>query len=178
MKINTIDKLKLALNTCGIVNTESCYLEVLKTVDIPYEEWEHLFFFKENRPARVCITTTKDYQLVLSCWEKGQQGPIHDSDSEEVWIHPVCGQFREERYRLSKESNKLEQVSSVLMDSQSYSHMQKSRTIYKYINVYENRSVCLHLYSSPVTEWREYDNGNVNLVAHSYDKVLDNKDVK
>jgi cysteine dioxygenase len=175
MEIKTIDELILALNTCVINKTENCYLDAMKSLQIPLNEWERYFTFREDRPGRVCLSTTESYQLFLLCYEKGQQGPIHDIDSEEAWIHPICGEFIEERYRESKGKMELEQVSSVLLNSQSYSHMQKSKTIYRYINAYENRSVCLHLYSKPVMEWREYDNntGRANLIEHPLDVMVD-----
>lgn len=169
-EINNLDELILALNTCTLNTTESCYLDTLKRVNINLKEWEEYFVFNEDKPARVCLSTNENYQLFLSCWEKDQKGPIHDNDSEEAWIHPICGKLIEERYRKPKDKEGLEQVSSVILTSESYSYMQKQKTIYRYINVYENRSVCLHLYSLPVQEWREYDEitGQSNIVAHTY----------
>jgi len=174
MEIKTIEKLILALNTCAINTTESCYLNVMKNIQIPHTEWEEYYRFREDRPGIVSLFASEQCQLVLSCWEKGQQGPIHDIDAQEVWIHPIFGQFTEERYRVSTVKKELEQVSSIVLNSQSYSYMQKSKTIYRYINTYENRSVCLHLYSRPINEWREYDknSGLVELVEHSYDKLV------
>jgi cysteine dioxygenase len=174
MKINTIDKLVLALNTCAKDKEESCYLDVMENIKIPNDDWERLFMFKKDGPARVCLVATDKYQLFLSCYEKGQQGQLHDIDSKKSWIHPICGKFTEERYSLSKENERLEKVSSVLLTSQSCSYMQESKTIYRYINSYENRSVCLHLYSPPVLEWREYDEstGEAKLVEHPCDKLV------
>ncbi|WP_103867498.1 hypothetical protein [Aquimarina sp. I32.4] len=169
IKIESIDELILELNNCEIGKTEDSYLNVMKRIDIPLVEWERHFKFNDKKPGRVALSKTEDYDLFLSCWEKGQEGPIHDIDSKEAWIHPICGKFIEERYKLSH--NKLEQVSSVLLTTQSYSYMQKSKTIYKYLNAYETRSVCLHLYSKPVTIWREYDKGTgqTSMVEHQYD---------
>lgn len=175
MEINTVEKLIIALNTCANQNTESWYLDTMENSQIELNEWEKFFMFKEDGPARVLISSTESYQLFLSCWEKGQKGPIHDIDLKQAWIHPICGKFTEERYRISKVSNELEQVSSVLFTPQSYSYMQESKTIYRYINSYENRSVCLHLYCPPALKWREYDesSGKVELVAHPYDRLAD-----
>lgn len=172
MEIKTIEQLILALNTCAIDKTESCHLNVIKNIQIPLKVWEKHFVFKEGQPGIVSLYSDKKYQLILSCWEKGQQGPIHDIDPEEAWIHPICGQFIEERYRVSTSKKELEQVSSILLNTQSYSYMQKSKTIYRYVNSYENRSVCLHLYSEPVVERREYDQktGQGKLVKQLFDR--------
>jgi cysteine dioxygenase len=136
MEIKTIKKLILALNTCAIDKAENCYLNAMKNIQVPFIEWEKYFKFREDQPGRVSLFATEHYQLILSCWEKGQEGPIHDIDSEEAWIHPISGQFIEERYRVSTPKKGLEQVSSILLNSQSYSYMQKSKTIYRYINSY------------------------------------------
>jgi hypothetical protein len=143
----------------------------MRRVNITFVEWEKYFKFNDEKPQSVCLSKKEDYDLFLSCWEKGQEGPIHDIDSEEAWIRPICGKFIEERYKLS--NNKLEQVSSIQLTSQSYFYMQKSKTIYKYINVCDARSVCLHLYSKPVTAWREYDKetGQTSMVEHQYDGI-------
>lgn len=174
MEIKTIETLILAINTCTKKHAASCYLNIMKNIEIPLNRWERHFKFREDRPARVLLFETNEYQLILSCWEKGQEGSIHDIDSEEVWIHPITGQFIEERYRVSKGNNKIEKVSSIVLNSQSYSYMQKSKTIYRYINSYEYRSVCLHLYSKPVVERREYDEntGRVHLVEQVFDKKV------
>lgn len=170
-KIESIDELILVLNNCEIENAEDGYLNAMRRVNIPLDEWEEHFKFNDEKPGRVRLSKTEGYDLFLSCWEKEQEGPIHDIDSEEAWIHPISGKFIEERYKLSH--NKLEQVSSVLLTTQSYSYMQKSKTTYKYLNAYETRSVCLHLYSKPVTIWREYDKetGQTSMVEHQYDGV-------
>ncbi len=174
MKIKTIENLIIALNKCAIDKTESCYLNAIKNIEIPRKTWERHFKFKEDQFGIVCLFENKRYQLLLSCWEKGQKGTIHDIDSQEVWIHPIYGEFIEERYRISTKNKDVEQVSSILLNSQSYSYMQKSKTIYRYINSYENRSVCLHLYSEPVVERREYDKntGQVTLVEQHFDKEV------
>tara|TARA_R110002126_G_scaffold277560_1_gene423509 strand:- start:70711 stop:71253 length:543 start_codon:yes stop_codon:yes gene_type:complete len=171
-KIKSIPELILALNTCDIHQTENCYLNAMRSIDITFVDWEKYFKFSDDKPKRISLSKTEDYELLMSCWEKGQEGPIHDIDAEEAWIHPICGSFIEERYKLSH--RKLEQVSSVLLTTQSYSYMQKSKTIYKYINDYQARSVCLHLYAKPVKIWREYDKttGKATEVAYKYDEVL------
>lgn len=173
-KITTIEELNSALNQCAIDHTESCYLNVMKRIDIDISDWEGLFSFNDERPSRICLSSNDDYQLFLTCWEKGQQGPIHDIDSEEAWIHPITGQFIEERYRLTHDKKKLEQVSSVILTSQSYSYMNKSETIYRYKNNYESRSICLHLYSKPITEWKEYDleTAQSKKVPHTCDVII------
>jgi cysteine dioxygenase len=122
-KIKSIDALILVLNSCEIDQTENCYLSAMRSVDIPFVKWEKYFKFSDDKPKRIRLSKTDDYELLMSCWEKGQEGPIHDIDAEEAWIHPICGNFIEERYKLSH--NKLEQVSSILLKTQSYSYMQK-----------------------------------------------------
>jgi cysteine dioxygenase len=171
IKIESIAELIPVLNSCEIDKTENCYLNAMKRINITFVEWEKYFKFNDEKPQRVCLSKTEDYVLLLSCWEKGQEEPIHDLDSKEAWIHPICGKFIEERYKLSE--NKLEQVSSVLLTSQSYSYMQKSKTIYKYVNAYKGRSVCLHLYSKPVKTWREYNKKTAltSMVAYQYDII-------
>lgn len=81
-KIKSIKDLILALNTCELNQSENCYLDAIKNVDISLAEWEMQFMFNDFQPGRVSLSKTEEYDLFLSCWEKGQEGSIHDIDSE------------------------------------------------------------------------------------------------
>jgi hypothetical protein len=169
-EINTLEELILVLNNCEINKTENCYLNAMRRVNIEIVEWEKNYIFNDEHPSKSLLAQTDDYELYLSCWEKGQEGEIHDISSEEAWIHPICGEFLEERYKLA--NNKLEQVSSVVLNCASHSYMQKSKTIFKYTNIYETRSVCLHLNSHPIKVWKVYNEktGNTHMPKQLFDK--------
>ena len=135
---------------------ERCFLDVMQQIDIPATEFERYFHWNNQRHTRTLLYGNNRFELVLACWEQGQQSSIHDYDANEAWILPIYGKLREERFVLNNERNGLHKVSSVLIGPGEYSYMQAPVDIHRYTNVYENRSVSLHLYAKPVEHWHIY----------------------
>ncbi len=147
------------------------YLHIMSSIDIPEREYERFYTWKLSHYTRNCLVKTADFELLLICWEKGQQSSIHDFDSREAWIHPLRGRLTEERFRLK--DGRLEKVSSVLLGTSEFSYMTDPIAIHRYTNSYESRSVSLNLYAQPIEKWNEYDEKTGKVVAKnvSYDAV-------
>ncbi len=147
------------------------YLHILKSIDIPLGEYEKFYTWNPLRYTRNCLVRTADVELLLVCWEKEQQSPIQDYDTQEAWIHPVQGRLKEERFRFSE--RKLEKVSSVLLGPAEFSYMAAPIALHRYINHFETRSVSLHLYAKPIEKRKEYkeETGEAVETAVSYDVV-------
>jgi cysteine dioxygenase len=167
-KITTVNELVENLKN---IPAKGSYLNVMKSIDIPQQEFERFYIFKNEHYTRVSLVKTDDFELLLICWEKGQKSPIHDFDSQEAWIHTIKGQLTEERYRLIE--NKLEKVSSVLLGTSEFSYMTNVITIHRYSNSYESRTVSLNLYAKPIKKWKEYniETGKTTHKKVSYDAV-------
>jgi cysteine dioxygenase len=151
-KIVTVPELIKTLNNSS---SETRYLEVLKSVDIPHDEVEKYCAWNKTHYTRVSLFRSDKVELLLICWERGQQSPIHDFRSREAWIHPIHGGLTEQRFRLK--SGRLEMVSSMHLSSSEFSFMVDPVAIHRYINGYESRTVTLNLYAGPIDEWTEYD---------------------
>lgn len=151
-KITTVDHLVEALkNNTG----KHSYLQIVKAVDIPLREFERYFSWNKDHYTRNCLFKNDDVELLLICWEKGQKSAIHDFNSNAAWVHPIKGKLTEERFLQTDEG--LEKVSSVILDTSCFSFMANHVIMHRYINTYESRSVCLNLYSKPLTCWNEHD---------------------
>lgn len=155
--INTIEELILRL--CAVYGNQVRVLDIMRSIDIPREEFEHYYHWRDDRYARNLLARTADFELLLICWEKGQESPIHDFNSQEAWIHPVVGKLREERFKINYEEDRLEQVSNVILGTSEFSYMNEVG-IHRYSNAYEARSVSLNVYCKPVTQWKVYDELN------------------
>jgi cysteine dioxygenase len=143
----------------------------MQSVDIPIREFEKYYSWNKDGYARNCLVKTDDFELLLICFEKGQQTPIHDFDSNQAWIHTLQGSLVEERFRVSEDGTKLEQLSSMTINSSDYSFMSKIG-IHRYKNVYEARTVSLNLYCKPIERWTEYDkNAKKKEIKVGYDAV-------
>lgn len=157
-QIQNIEGLIKRLNLC---NATTGYLEAMRQINIPQQEFERYFSWDNQHYTRNQLARTDDYELIITCWEHGQQGYIHDYDAHEAWIHPIQGKLREERFILTPDS-KLQQVSNVLLGTQEFSYMGRGIDIHRYNNAHEGRTVCLHLYARPVDSWTIYteEDGN------------------
>ncbi len=165
-KITTITGLVDTLNQ-GPDN----YLDVMKRATIPIRDFEHYYRWNEDHCTRNCISRTDDYELVLVCWEKGQQSPIHDYDLGQAWIHPIAGRLLEERFRIMPDK-KIERVSAVILGTTEFSYMDEI-AIHRFQNIYGARSASLHLYTEPINKWRVYDEltGAYDLQEVAYDST-------
>ena len=152
-KIVSIEGLIKHLNLC---TGNRCYLDVMQQIDIPAEAFERYYHWNPQHHTRTLLYGNEKYELVLACWEQGQQSSIHDYDAHEAWTLPIHGKLREERFVLNEEANGLHKVSSVLLGPGEFSYLQAPVDIHRYTNAYESRTVTLHLYATPVEQWHLY----------------------
>ncbi len=153
--ISTFPELVDALNSCQL--DSSCYLDTLKRIQIPIREYEKYYSWNSDRYTRNSIFENEQFEILLVCFEKGQGSPIHDYDFNEAWITVVQGKLREEKFRQHPRGNRLEKVSSVNLMPGDFTFISGQVGIHRYFNIFENRSVCLCLYSKPVKRWKIYD---------------------
>lgn len=151
--ILNIEGLVKALSLC---KDKRGYFEVLRDMQISESELENFYAWNTEHYTRNCLVRTEDFEVVLICWEKGQQSYIHDYAANEAWIHPISGSLKEERFLWSEAEDTLHKVSSVTLNKGDYNYMSDKINIHRYTNVGENRTVSLHLYAKPVTEWNIY----------------------
>ncbi|MBD3637527.1 MAG: cysteine dioxygenase family protein [Crocinitomicaceae bacterium] len=151
--IKTVEHLIRALDMCS---GDYCVIDIMNQADIPASEFENYYTWNDNHYTRNRIAKTDKYEVLLVCWEAGQESAIHDFDSHEAWIHPICGQLREERYIQAKNSNELIKVSSVVLKKNDFSYM-RDVGIHRYSNIYGARTVSLVIFSPPLKKIRVYD---------------------
>ncbi len=156
MVIKNISSLKELVDELKQVKSKFGYFEVLQRMDITREAFECYFTWNEKKYTRNCLARNKDFELILMCWEEGQETQIHDYGDAMAWVHPICGALREDKYLLSDNGTGLVKVSSLGVETSEFSFLHKTG-IHKYINDYEARTVSLHLYVKPVSSRKIYD---------------------
>lgn len=118
--------------------------EVLKNIKFGFKDIEHLCFWDQDNYSKISIEKNELCELVLICWEKDQQSPVHDHDLDEAWTCILKGELTEEIFK-SKENLSVENT-IVLHQKNVSSIKRESNKVHRLINSYNGRSVSLHLY--------------------------------
>jgi cysteine dioxygenase len=132
------------------------YLNILRRVDIPSEEFSNFCRWNEKHYTRTCIARTEHFELLLICYEPGQRTSIHDYDTEEAWVRTVQGSIVEERFELDHKGD-LVLLQTSILDQGSFSHLAHGHSIHRYTNAGSDRVATLNLYAKPLLKWKVYE---------------------
>lgn len=73
--------------------------QLMERYNADLEEWRSFAFWDPQKYTRNLIATdNRTFTLMLLCWDKGQQSPIHDHAGSECWMRIVSGTAIEELY--------------------------------------------------------------------------------
>lgn len=154
--IKSINNVNALLDALQHRNPEDGYLDIMKAIGFGMNELEGYFSWNEDNPTRNCLYKNDDFELQLICWEKGQKSPIHDYDARNAWVHVVHGQLKEEKFIKNEAVGQLEKVSSITLGKNDFSYLSNYVGIHRYSNIYSARTISLHLYSRPISNWKVY----------------------
>lgn len=148
--IESLSKLLEILPTCQ----EEDYFNIAKKMSIPLEDLMPYATWCKDSYTRNCIHRTKEYELLLLCWEEGQETSIHSHNGEECWVYLAKGKLREKRFVIDGASLKL--TADVKMNQARLSYMNDDLGFHSLHNLDEGRSMTLHLYVGPIDECTIY----------------------
>ncbi|WP_299337342.1 cysteine dioxygenase family protein [uncultured Psychroserpens sp.] len=116
----------------------------------PVESWS------SEKYTRNCIYRDDVFELILLCWEAGQETPIHGHDGEDCWVYMMKGELQEVYYTIDTQNYLREERSQRLAPKQ-ISFMNDKIGFHKLKNVNQGRSISLHLYAKPIEHCRSFD---------------------
>lgn len=167
VNINGLNNLIEHLEACGEGDfaTSVQGLQLEKEEILPYAHWS------EKQYTRNCVAHSDLYELILLCWEPGQDTPIHDHGGEECWVYLVDGELEEERLTLVGDNFNLDQKRTCRSGDLTY--MNDDMGWHKLSNVSRSRSMSLHLYANPIGKCRVYNEDDSKIEDHfpEYDTV-------
>ena len=172
-EISTLKRLIEKLDQC---NQRKDYIQLANTLTLGEDELKEYAFWDKHHYTRNCIKRTEDYELLLLCWEKGQETPIHSHNGEECWVHLAAGQLYEQRFE--EDENHLPfRVDEQKMNNADLSYMNDKMGYHKLINIADGRSMTLHLYVQPIDQCYIFNEEEQKFILkdlsyHSYNKEL------
>ncbi|MAX79408.1 MAG: cysteine dioxygenase [Crocinitomicaceae bacterium] len=173
-EITSIEQLLKLLPDCS----EKEFVSLARRLTIPVEAYSPYMHFKPEHYTRNCISRSKDYELLLLCWEEGQETALHGHEGEECWVKVLDGKIKEELVVADPDTGALKTERIIELESGDISYMTDEIGFHSLHNIGENRSMSLHLYVDPIEQCKVYNDDreafvNKKLSYHSYEgKVL------
>lgn len=63
------------------------------------ESWRPYVNYREDTYCRNLIWRCEEFELLLLCWEEGQESPIHDHAGQQCWMAVLEGELEEVHYQ-------------------------------------------------------------------------------
>lgn len=169
--ITSLNKLLEVLPTCSGQD----YFDIARNLAIPEEDLLPFAFWSEKTYTRNCVSRTEDYELLLLCWEKGQETQIHCHNGEECWVYLAEGKLREKRY--VENNGNLKLIADVKMTQDRLSYMNDDLGYHSLHNLNEGRSMSLHLYVGPIDQCSVYKEEKDKFVFKELEYHSENKEI-
>ena len=164
-KINTLNKLIEQLDRCC---QRRDYVQLANALTLGEDELKDYAFWDKNHYTRNCIKRNNDYELLLLCWEKGQETPIHSHNGEECWVHLASGKLYEQIFQ-KDEKHQPYPVDEQKMKNSGLSYMNDEMGYHKLTNLADGRSMTLHLYVQPIDQCYIYNEEKQKFILRELD---------
>ncbi len=174
--MNCIETLHELIETLNDSEPED-YVKVAKNMNIPKSDFKKYAFYKPDGYTRNCIERTPVYELLLLCWNPGDETPIHGHDEQRCWVYQLDGAIRESRYR-ENDAGLMEECNRLELTPGGLTYMEDTMGYHSLKNSSNEQAMTLHLYMSPIDSCKTFDETegafiDKELQYDSYKGVLD-----
>ena len=140
-------------------------------------DWRDFALFNDGCYARNLVNACDLFELLVICWQPGQQSPIHDHQGQNCWMAVLDGAVRERLYHQpAAGKGPLAAGRSRVLESGAVAYIHDDIALHD-IGSLDRAGITLHLYSRPIRECRTFDAATGEetlrgLVYHSIEGVL------
>lgn len=168
--INTIESLADALDKAE----HSERAKVISRLDLNPDAFEEYATWSDEGYTRNCVARTDEYELLLLCWDKEAETPIHGHGGQDCWVYQIEGTVEEIRVKQDEEGN-LEETHRMELAPGKVSYMHDRMGFHKIRNPFNQRAMTLHIYAKPIDACRVFDpkNQEFKIKEMEYDTVID-----
>ncbi|WP_431137247.1 cysteine dioxygenase [Psychroserpens mesophilus] len=131
------------------------YHSILNNFDFNAIDFKAFESWSSEKYTRNCMYKDAQFELILLCWNEGQETSIHDHNGEDCWVYVLEGEMEEVFYSTDNFNNLREEGSQSLAPHQ-LSFMNDGIGFHKLRNHFKGKSVSLHLYAKPIDQCRFY----------------------
>lgn len=153
-KLNTIEAVAKVLHS-GI--GYEGYPELMNHIQLAESELESFSSWNNEKYTRNALFSSPYAELLLLCWEPGQESPIHTYKHNQGWIKILQGELFMQDVKLDEAS--LEITAGVFHTAKAGSlvHYDESTGYHQFVNKSDERCISLHLYVERVNTWKIFD---------------------
>jgi len=146
------------------------YNTILKDFDFESIDFSSFESWSNDCYTRNCLFRDTDFELILICWQQGQETAVHGHDGEDCWVYLLEGEMDEVYFNI--DTNKcLQEVGSHKVKPNQLTFMNDKFGFHKLKNCSNGKSMSLHLYAKPIENCVSFDETTQSFVQRelSYD---------
>ena len=136
-------------------SSKTQYNSILKGFDFDDIDFEAFQSWSSEKYTRNCLYKDEQFELLLLCWNDGQETSVHDHDGEDCWVYLLKGEMQEVFYSFDN-SNNLKEGHSKIVQPNQLSFMNDRIGYHKLRNCFKGKSMSLHLYAKPIEQCNFY----------------------
>ncbi|MEM5564034.1 cysteine dioxygenase family protein [Psychroserpens sp. AS72] len=122
-----------------------------ETIDFsPFESWSSKSY------TRNCLFRDENFELILLCWDQGQETAVHGHDGEDCWVYLLEGEMEEIYFTLDA-NQYLREVGARNIKPNQLTFMNDKIGFHKLKNSSQGASMSLHLYAKPIENCVSFD---------------------
>lgn len=157
----------------GTIPTITSLSQLLKNIHTGpgYDSYSTLFeqiAFDASEVASFCKWSSDEYQkivldkadcyeLILMCWEAGQESKIHNHSGAQSWITILEGELEEFIYQYNKQTESVQLLDRIIIAKGKPAYFNDDIGIHKIKNSYAGRTISLHYYANPANKVHLFD---------------------
>ncbi len=124
------------------------HAKIMKRIKIDADGLESCITWTKEGYTRNCLARTKDYEIILLCWDLGAKTPIHGHGGENCWVYQVQGTVEELRYE--ENAGCLKETNRLVLTPGKLTYMNDEMGYHSIENTSNDRALTLHIYASPI----------------------------
>ncbi len=146
-QIKTISQLVNQLNHCK----KNEIKRIVDKIRIPVSEFNNYATWNDEHYTRNCIARTKNFELLLLCWQEGQETPVHCHNDQDCWVFLIDGSIIEHQYKKDEDDLPIITETEIMKELGSY-YINDDIGLHSLHNSIDKRAMSLHIYVNPIEE--------------------------
>ena len=118
------------------------------------DDWKKYCYWNDKFYTRNLILKNDLFEVMLICWKRGHESPIHDHSKQHCWLLVLKGAVEEISYK-QLDDNNLKPMDTNIYNNGTAVHTDEDLDWHKIKSLDE--TVTLHIYSKPIDYCQIYD---------------------